>query len=137
VANYRTNNTIVSQALPVGSFPNTKSPYGLYDMLGNVTEMTDTGNGTGWYSVSGNYNITAANIPGWSITNQGRIGSVVYLTQQSITNGFRVAGVAAVPEPETITLAAFGIVGLCGANWLKRRRKPVALPAPGDEALAA
>jgi len=137
VANYRTSGSIVSQALPVGSFPNTKSPYGLYDMLGNVTEMTDTGNGTGWYSVSGNYNITAANIPGWSITNQGRIGSVVYLTQQSITNGFRVAGVAAVPEPETITLAAFGIVGLCGANWLKRRRKPAALPAPGDEALAA
>ena len=104
-------------ALPVGSVPNTQSPYGLYDMLGNVTEMTDTGNASSaWFAVSGNYSIAAANITGWNIDNNR------YLTAISSANGFRVAGIAPVPEPETITLAAFGIVGLCGANWLKRRR---------------
>jgi formylglycine-generating enzyme required for sulfatase activity len=116
-------------ALPVGSIPNTQSPYGLFDMLGNVTEMTDTGNVSGaWFSVSGNYSLTTAQIANWTINRNS------YLTTVSQANGFRVAGIAAVPEPETITLAAFGIVGLCGANWLKRRRK---VAAPAAEAIVA
>ena len=119
-------------ALPVGSVPNTQSPYGLYDMLGNVTEMTDTSNVANgpWFAVSGNYSIAAANIGSWNINNNR------YLSTISSANGFRVSGIAPVPEPETITLAAFGIVGLCGANWLKRRRK-VAESAPSAQPLAA
>ena len=118
-------------ALPVGSIPNTQSPYGLYDMLGNVTEMTDTGNGTGaWFAVSGNYSIAALNIGTWNIDNNR------YLTTISSANGFRVSGIAPVPEPETITLAAFGIVGLCGAVRLKRRRK-AGESAQADHLLAA
>jgi formylglycine-generating enzyme required for sulfatase activity len=119
-------------ALPVGSVPNTQSPYGLYDMLGNVTEMTDSTNAVNgpWFAVSGNYSIAAANITSWNINNNR------YLSTISSANGFRVSGIAPVPEPETITLAAFGIVGLCGANWLKRRRK-VAGPALTAQPLAA
>jgi len=121
-------------ALPVGSIPNTQSPYGLYDMLGNVTEMTDTtnvGGGIGpWFAVSGNYSIASIDITKWDINNNR------YLTTISSANGFRVSGIAPVPEPETITLAAFGIVGLCGANWMKRRRK-VADPASAAHPLAA
>lgn len=119
-------------ALPVGSIPNSQSPYGLYDMLGNVTEMTDTANASNaWFAVSGNYAVAAASITGWNINNNR------YLTAISSANGFRVAGVAAVPEPETITLAAFGIVGLCGANWLKRRRKTAGELAGEAHPLAA
>ena len=130
---YNTGITVPNYAaIAVGSIPNTQSPYGLYDMLGNVTEMTDTaGAGNAWYGVSGNYSIPTASIAGWNINNNR------YLTAISSANGFRVAGVAAVPEPETITLAAFGVVGLCGANWLKRRRKSGGLTAPESLELAA
>ncbi|MFM7108221.1 MAG: SUMF1/EgtB/PvdO family nonheme iron enzyme [Planctomycetaceae bacterium] len=122
VAVYNTGTLIPGYAaLPVGSNPNSVSPYGLFDMLGNVTEMTDTGNASGaWFSVSGNYSIASASIANWNINRNA------YITTVSEANGFRVAGIAAVapvPEPETITLAAFGIVGLCGANWLKRKRR--------------
>ena len=104
-------------ALAVGSVSNSKSPYGLYDMLGNVTEMTDTRNASNqWFATSGSYLVPASGIGAWNINSNQ------YLNVSSVAIGFRVAGIAAVPEPETITLAAFGIVGLCGANWLKRRR---------------
>jgi hypothetical protein len=83
-----------------------------------------------WFAVSGNYAIAAANITSWNINNNR------YLSSIGSANGFRVSGIAPVPEPETITLAAFGIVGLCGANWLKRRRK-VAGPALSAQPLAA
>ena len=137
VAVYATGVTSPSYAaLPVGSLPNSKTAYGLYDMLGNVTEMTDTANGSGaWFAASGGFATAQANMD--NLLNSWNINGSRYLTSISTANGFRVAGVAAVPEPETITLAAFGIVGLCGANWLKRRRKPAALPAPADETLAA
>ena len=119
---YNTGTTVPGYAaLPVGSIPNSQSSYGLYDMLGNVTEMTDTANASNaWFGTSGNYSIASANIAGWNINNNR------YLSAISSANGFRVAGIAPVPEPETITLAAFGIVGLCGANWMKRRKKSAA-----------
>lgn len=101
----------------VGSIVNSKSPYGLYDMLGNITEMTDTANGLSQYfAASGSYLISSSGISAWNINSNQ------YLSATAASIGFRVAGIAAVPEPETITLAAFGVVGLCGANWLKRRR---------------
>jgi hypothetical protein len=66
--------------------------------------------------MSGGFATSSAAISGWNINNRR------FITDIGTANGFRVAGIAAVPEPETITLAAFGVVGLCGANWLKRRR---------------
>lgn len=124
-------------AIPVnvGSYTNaSQSAWGMYDMFGNVGEMTDTtltAGSTSYVWVGGGFGASTA---GWSATAavQTRLG-----TSADISNGFRVAQVAAVPEPETITLASFGIVGLCGANWLKRRRKAVARPAPAAELIAA
>lgn len=122
--------------LVVGTFTNASTSfYGMYDMLGNVTEYTETGaSASAVYFMGANYSNTA--LANWSSAAALRTTPTA---GSADATGFRVAQlqVAPVPEPETITLAAFGIVGLCGANWLKRRRKPVALPAPADDLVAA
>jgi formylglycine-generating enzyme required for sulfatase activity len=118
----------------VGAYSTTLSTYGLYDMLGNVTEWTETAvNSTDLRVMSGAYTISDVNVWGALGGTQARVNTLA-----NATIGFRVGQtVAPVPEPETITLAAFGIVGLCGANWLKRRRKASAADGLPAEALAA
>jgi formylglycine-generating enzyme required for sulfatase activity len=99
----------------VGSYVNTTSAYGLFDMLGNVTEMTDTDNGAGSYRAmgggfgggSGGWNATTANVV--TYTGDAAFNSV----------GFRVA---AVPEPSTLALAGVAISGLAGYEWSRRRK---------------
>lgn len=119
--------------LAVNSFTASTSPYGLYGMLGNISEYTDTPNGAGSPGVmSGSWGTLVGNIANFSSTfgptaTPAFIGS----TTQTSQIGFRVASnVAPVPEPATITLAALGVVGLCGANWMRRRRRPAAATEP-------
>jgi len=113
----------------VGAYSTTFSSYGLYDMLGNVTEWTESAvNSAQLRVMSGAYTISDVNVWGADGSVQPRNATLA-----NSTIGFRVGQVVApVPEPETITLAAFGVVGLCGANWLKRRRRA----ASAAEALA-
>lgn len=140
VATYGNTGGLTTAPLAVNSFTSSLSPYGLYGMLGNIAEYTDTANGSGNPGVlSGSWGTLVSNIATFSSTfgptaTPAFIGS----TTQTSQIGFRVASnVVPVPEPETITLAAFGIVGLCGANWLKRRRKAGERSAPATELVAA
>jgi len=116
-ANY--NNVASSQSTNVGAYNSTVSYYGMYDMLGNVTEWTEssfTGN-TQVRVFSGAY--TLANVSNWNAD-----GTLV-LRDPTLLNsniGFRVAQVAPVPEPGTIALAASGLAGLAGLRWVKRRK---------------
>ena len=100
--------------IQVGSYTNSMSAYGLYDMLGNVTEMTDGSVGGLYRAMGGGYSAAAAswNATAAAITKDGGFTNVSY--------GFRVA---AVPEPGTIALAGVGIAGLFGLDWMKRRKK--------------
>ena len=106
----------------VGTYVNTTSTYGLFDMLGNVTQMTDTSNSGGSFQAfGGSYASTDLQMTQfWSSDptsgQQFRVGG-----NATATIGFRVAAVA-VPEPGNMVAAAMGIGGLIGFQLMKRRK---------------
>ena len=120
-ANFGGSATPTTGPIAVGSYVNTTSPYQLYDMIGNVTEFTDTSAGGDLFNgMGGNWNISLARIGDWNSNAALRTLSSTLVSQG---NGFRVA---AVPEPGTFVLAGMGVAGLFGMDWMKRRRKKLA-----------
>ena len=138
VANYRavTDGTpaVVFGMTNVGAYVNTKSTYGLFDMLGNVTQMTDTAgaNPTEFQAFGGSFSTlqtstSSADINSWSSNPTGgqkfRPGG-----NATAAIGFRVAAIA-VPEPGNMVAAAMGIGGLFGLQIMKRRKLALARAA--------
>ena len=120
-ANYGATATPTVSPINVGSYVNTTSAYGAYDMYANATEYTDTA-GTGADAgkpqlFSGSWATTLAQTTLWNSTASAIFRSSTTTTGQV---GFRVA---AVPEPATIALASVGIGALAGLDWMKRRKK--------------
>lgn len=103
----------------VGIYTNqSTSFYQLYDMMGNVAEMTDT------FPTSGSYVLYGGSWA-WAVTGWDSLSSTQTrtLSQLNPQLGFRIATVAPVPEPGTIAMALSGLIGLVGTRWI-RRRKP-------------
>ena len=125
-ANYGGTSTPTTTPIAVASYTNTTSPYALYDAMGNVTEYTDTSNGSSQIQVfGGSWATTLAQASLWN-ANASAIFRSTSVTTTSL--GFRVA---AVPEPTTIALAGTGLAGLAGMEWMKRRKKKAAARMQG------
>jgi formylglycine-generating enzyme required for sulfatase activity len=105
---------IAGGPIDVGAYVNTESAYGLYDMLGNINEMTDTASNSQFRAMGGGFN---GIVDPWNAT------ATPIFQNSTVSNqnfGFRVA---AVPEPSTYALLAASAAGLGGVSWVKRRRR--------------
>jgi len=116
-----------------GSYTDTVSTYGLWDMLGNVTEMSDTssintsqtqaGNGTKWVPFGGSYATRSGVLDQWNSSHIITSDEMRDTTIVNSTLGFRVA---AVPEPGNMVAAAMGVGGLIALQFVKRRKLALA-----------
>jgi formylglycine-generating enzyme len=121
-ANYGGASTPTTNPIAVASYTNSStSTYGMFDMLGNVTEFSDTANVSSQVQVlGGSWATTLAQASLWNANASAIFRGTTTSTGQV---GFRVA---AVPEPTTIALAGMGLAGLAGLDWMKRRKKKAA-----------
>ncbi len=110
--NYDGNGTGLSD---VGAYPKSLSPFGSFDMGGNVFQLTDTPAGAYYVSRGGDDNGASFES---AATYRYYPNPVGFLT---IDTGFRVASVGSVPEPASLVLLVFGALGLLGVRWVKRR----------------
>ncbi|MSR26851.1 MAG: hypothetical protein EXS06_07515 [Planctomycetaceae bacterium] len=134
-ANYKaTSETPVFGMTNVGTYVNTKSTYGLFDMLGNVTQMTDTAgtNATTFQAFGGSYAALSDDLNLWNSSNSTGVfrsgNPTATMGLGTPTIGFRVAAIA-VPEPGNMVAAAMGIGGLFGLQIMKRRKLALARAA--------
>src|SRR5258705_7618598 len=99
--------------LPVGSYPNVQSPWGLLDGSGSVSEWTESSRLADGHRI-------------WRGSQQGglllddRIDGALPEWDPTITNdgrGFRIA--SSIPAPGSVTI---GVVALAGVHARRRRR---------------
>ena len=97
----------------VGAYTGTASPYGAQDMVGNVSQWTETSPDELGYRIMG----TSFADPTELLT--GVFSEVIGAAWgEDQYTGFRVASIASVPEPSTGVLAAIA----CGMMWCWRKR---------------
>ncbi len=99
-ANY---NNAVGNLTDVGAYTGTTSPYGAFDMGGDVNQWNEDLNGPSPRGVRGGF------VGDASFYMLSTFRSAASSTDENASIGFRVA---MVPEPSSIVLAAFGFVGL-------------------------
>lgn len=114
-------------ATPVGAYSGTVSPYGLYDMAGNVEQWLETLSPQ--VTIEGpitrtSYFRTARGGASSELVSDMRKGVVWRnLPHETLEYwGFRVATVLDVPEPSSLVLAAFGLASLALYGLRKRSR---------------
>jgi len=96
----------------VGDYTGTKSPYGAFDMGGNVGQWNEAlGINSNRVYRGGSFAFNASFLRslGWPSALPSATSAVI---------GFRLASV---PEPSTLALAAFGFIGLAAWCWRRKR----------------
>ena len=95
----------------VGAYSGTTSPYGAFDMGGNVYQWNEALIGSSRGLRGGSFNNSSIGL--LSSSRNGLVPS-----NGGFSIGFRVA---MVPEPSSLMLAAFGFIGLAAWGWRRRR----------------
>jgi len=108
------NGIVPAGSTAVGSYTSALSPYGLFDMAGNIAERTDTVSNSSYFAMQGNY---SGGMTANMSTSNTTFVEAGLLTENART-GFRVA---AVPEPSTIVLTGMGVVSLL-VGWRRKQR---------------
>ncbi len=112
-ANY--HNAVGSQT-DVGAYTGTTSPYGAFDMGGNIFQ---------WNEALVTDSLRCLRGGSFGNTSGALLSSILSNSSPSTESGdfgFRVASVAGVPEPSSIVLAALGLLGLVAWGWRRRKR---------------
>jgi sulfatase modifying factor 1 len=112
----------------VGSYTTAVSPYGAFDMSGNVEEWTDT---IIFLSPTSKFSIHAGgawNDSSFGISAQSGRTGVTDRTSEIFDRGIRLATTASggsevIPEPSTFGLATFAMMALGFFGWRRRRRR--------------
>lgn len=125
VANF---NSVTTTLLNAGTYASTASFYGIQDMSGNASEWIEmTVASSTPLVMGGGFNSATLGMKSSSDTLGGLTKNS---TMANSANGFRVAAApVAVPEPETIALAAMGIASLVGMELVQRNRRKKLLTA--------
>ena len=101
---------------PVGTFTNSASFYGVYDLTGNVWNWNDAAIG----SYRGLRGGSWADFPNYLASSYRDYGGPTYYETASV--GFRVA--TSTPEPDSILLLGIGSAVLSFRRWRNRNIKP-------------
>lgn len=122
LANHVNSNGELGTFTDVGAYTGTTSPYGAFDMAGNVYQMTDTHANalpSIWLFVPGESHLGVVGESAATNWNtQPMVGG-----GRALEIGFRVASV---PEPSSAVLVICSVVCLAAWGW-RRRSGPVAL----------
>ena len=115
--NHANYDSVVANPTDVGAYSSTKSPYGAFDMGGNVLNWNEAFTDLGFETTRG-FGGAAFYSPSDYLHSSSTMGSVMPEGPALYGIGFRVAET---PEPSSLVLAAFGFIGLAAWGW--RRRK--------------
>jgi RHS repeat-associated protein len=98
VANFGGTAGGISGLLPAGSYTNSRSTYGLYEMQGNVAEITETPNpasASQWTAMSGSWGTSTSGLSNFSMAAPPAV--FVGSTDATPRIGFRIAKVTPAP----------------------------------------